>query len=436
MEIEVKKIKDLKPNPLNPRKSSVTQDENLKKSLEKFGVVEPIVFNKQSGYIVGGHFRVRELKKLGYKEVECVIVDLSPDDEKELLIRLNANTGDWDTDLLLQDWDADKLADWGVDIELTEDKEELKETAKRKLSEKFIVPPFSILDTRQGYWQERKRFWRELINDNGESRFESMGYFNPEYKEKNNLQTGFKSIGQSVSLLDPVLSEIINNWFGLPNSKTFDCFAGDSVFGYVSSYLGNQFTGIELRKEQADLNNKRIKGFNSKYICDDGQNVLKHIEKNSQDLLFSCPPYFNLEVYSDLKNDASNQKEYRDFLKILENAFTDSIKCLKENRFAVIVVGDIRDKKGAYRRFVDDIKDIFKINNTILYNSLILIEQIGTKAMTVNKSMDNRKIGKCHQNVLVFFKGDPKKIKEIYPKIEYASEDLEPFAMDNGNEPE
>jgi ParB-like chromosome segregation protein Spo0J len=116
MEIEVKKIKDLKPNPLNPRKSSVTQDENLKKSLEKFGVVEPIVFNRRSGYIVGGHFRVRELKKLGYKEVECVIVDLNEQDEKELLIRLNANTGDWDTDLLLQDWDADKLADWGVDM--------------------------------------------------------------------------------------------------------------------------------------------------------------------------------------------------------------------------------------------------------------------------------------------------------------------------------
>ena len=116
MEIQLKKLKDLKPNPLNPRKSSITQDENLKKSLEKFGVVEPIVFNKQSGYIVGGHFRVRELKKLGYKEVECVIVDLNEQDEKELLIRLNANTGDWDTDLLLQDWDADKLADWGVDL--------------------------------------------------------------------------------------------------------------------------------------------------------------------------------------------------------------------------------------------------------------------------------------------------------------------------------
>jgi len=77
MIIEKKKLKDLKPNPINPRKSSVTQDENLRKSLEKFGVVEPIVFNKQSGYIVGGHFRVRELIKMGVKEVECVIVDLN-----------------------------------------------------------------------------------------------------------------------------------------------------------------------------------------------------------------------------------------------------------------------------------------------------------------------------------------------------------------------
>lgn len=139
MEIEVKKIKDLKPNPLNPRKSSVTQDENLKKSLEKFGVVEPIVFNKQSGYIVGGHFRVRELKKLGYKEVECVIVDLNEQDEKELLIRLNANTGDWDTDLLLQDWDADKLADWGVDMPIfeTDYSEKNKEIDTDFLNDKF-----------------------------------------------------------------------------------------------------------------------------------------------------------------------------------------------------------------------------------------------------------------------------------------------------------
>ena len=116
MIIEKKKISDLKPAPYNPRKSNEKQEANLKKSLEKFGVVEPIVFNKQTGHIVGGHFRIRELKKLGYKEVDCVIVDLNEDDEKELNIRLNANTGEWDWDTLANEWNVEELSEWGIDI--------------------------------------------------------------------------------------------------------------------------------------------------------------------------------------------------------------------------------------------------------------------------------------------------------------------------------
>ena len=116
MLIEKKKINELKPAPYNARKSSEKQEANLKASLEKFGVVEPVIFNKQTGYIVGGHFRVRELKKLGVKEVDCVIVDLNEADEKELNIRLNANTGDWDWEMLANEWDADELEEWGLDL--------------------------------------------------------------------------------------------------------------------------------------------------------------------------------------------------------------------------------------------------------------------------------------------------------------------------------
>ncbi len=96
---------------------------------------------------------------------------------------------------------------------------------------------------------------------------------------------------------------------------------------------------------------------NARYICDDGQNVAQHFEPESQDLLFSCPPYFDLEKYSDLPNDASNQGSYEDFIKILENAFTGAVSCLKENRFAAICVGDVRDKNtGFYYDFCGDIK--------------------------------------------------------------------------------
>jgi DNA modification methylase len=126
MIIEKKKISDLIPAPYNPRQSTAKQEQHLKESLEKFGLVEPIIFNKQTGYIVGGHFRVRELKKLGIKEIECVIVDLNEADEKELNIRLNANTGSWDWDTLANDWDVVDLEAWGLDIPQFDTVEELE----------------------------------------------------------------------------------------------------------------------------------------------------------------------------------------------------------------------------------------------------------------------------------------------------------------------
>lgn len=116
MIIEKKKIADLIPAPYNPRQSTAKQEQHLKESLEKFGLVEPIIFNKQTGYIVGGHFRVRELKKMGVKQIECVVVDLNEDDEMELNIRLNANTGSWDWDALANDWEVVDLNAWGLEI--------------------------------------------------------------------------------------------------------------------------------------------------------------------------------------------------------------------------------------------------------------------------------------------------------------------------------
>lgn len=236
-------------------------------------------------------------------------------------------------------------------------------------------------------------------------------------------------MNNGVSILDPVLAELACKWFGVDGGTAFDCFAGDTVFGYVAAALGMHFTGIELRQEQADINNKRVEGMTAHYICDDGQNVAKHFEPNSQDLFFSCPPYYDLEVYSDLPNDASNQATYEDFLAIIRNAFTAAAGILKENRFAVIVAGDIRDKDGFYYGFPDDIKAIMKAAGLRLYNELILVEPLGSLPQRVVRYMRNRKVGKCHQNVMVFYKGDPERISETFKPIEYESKDLESFGL-------
>ena len=144
MIIEKKQIADLIPAPYNPRQSTAKQEKHLKESLEKFGMVEPIIFNKQTGYIVGGHFRVRELKKLGIKEIECVIVDLNEDDEKELNIRLNANTGSWDWDTLANDWEVVDLEAWGLEIPFYD--EEVKEEQSKEEDFKTLELNFNAFD--------------------------------------------------------------------------------------------------------------------------------------------------------------------------------------------------------------------------------------------------------------------------------------------------
>lgn len=145
-------------------------------------------------------------------------------------------------------------------------------------------------------------------------------------------------------------------------------------------------------------------------------------------MYFSCPPYYDLEVYSDKPEDASNQETYEEFYQILDTAFRNAVKCLKENRFAVVVCGDIRDKKtGAYYGFPDDIKKTFIDCGCILYNELILVDPVGTARFRAKRLMRTRKATKVHQNVLVFYKGDTKKISSIYQDLgaEYESGDME-----------
>ena len=396
--------------------------------------------------------------------------DLSEDEQREFIIKDNVGYGEWDMDALANEWDAEELDDWGLDVWQNKEWENGESSgatnskpANASLNDRFIAPPFSILDTRKGYWQERKKKWRELIGDNGESRNDTL-ITSPEIKYKDlyqrtrqhreELGISFKEyldkyvpddvkereaskvLSAGVSLLDPVMAEIVCRWFGQDNCKTFDCFAGDSVFGYVSAHLGNEFIGIELRPEQAQLNNERVEGMTASYINDDGQNVAQHIAPESQDLLFSCPPYFDLEKYSDLENDASNQDSYEDLIKILENAFKAAVGCLKDNRFAVIVVGDVRDKStGFYYDFCGDIKRIFKEAGMPLYNEIILVESGASTALRAGRYMESRKVAKMHQNILVFYKGKTKEIKNNFKKIEYASEDLERFKVDTGDEP-
>ena len=316
------------------------------------------------------------------------------------------------------------------------------------LMEKFGIPPFSIFDTMQGYWQKRVKEWKSLgikseIGRGGDltfnidrSDYDDNSKVHMAYTSKGDSsclsEEGAKKYGrkaQQTSIFDPVVCELVYTWFMPKNGdKVLDCFAGGSVRGIVASALGKSYTGIDLRQEQIEANRmqfedirKNFSGISFKdinWICGDSLHVKRLVNEEKFDLLFSCPPYYDLEVYSNDENDLSNLESYDDFLLLYKKIIFRSCSLLNEDSFACFVVGDIRDKNGCYRNFVGDTVSIFKDAGLNYYNEIILVNSAGTLPIRINRQFNSgRKIGKRHQNILVFYKGNPKNIKDKFGDV-------------------
>lgn len=376
-------------------------------------------------------------------------------------------------------------------------------TGRASLADRFLVPPFSVLDARQGYWQKRKREWLALgirseigrgenaLGLSEEARQGDLNHYRDENKAapgggalplvkgkdgyrsrgahpipgggtgKNSAymfktEAGYKSLkeqqqaqgkrfakaynigmqgckendwsveddqGSGTSIFDPVLCEIAYRWFCPTGGRVLDPFAGGSVRGIVAAMLGRSYRGVELRPEQKDANDEQ-----ADHICPDAQhesrlswvvgNALDTVnllcpprgptEDTMYDLVFSCPPYFDLERYSDDPRDLSTM-DYPAFLFSYRDIIKQCVYLLKEDRFACFVVGDVRNREnGVYRGFVNHTIDAFGDAGLELYNEAILLTSVGSLPIRVGKQFTaSRKLGKTHQNVLVFVKGDP-----------------------------
>jgi DNA modification methylase len=188
--------------------------------------------------------------------------------------------------------------------------------------------------------------------------------------------------------------------------------------------LGLPYTGIELRPPQKEANERqwaRIGQYKAardkpapKWVEGDALDTHRLLAGQEFDLLFSCPPYGDLEIYSDDPRDLSNMGE-QEFFVTYHRIIRRTVKLLRDNRFACFVVGDYRNKAGFYYNFPGTTIDYFMRAGMELYNEAVLVTSVGSLPIRVGRQFTSgRKLGKGHQNVLVFYKGDPKAIKEIY----------------------
>lgn len=272
------------------------------------------------------------------------------------------------------------------------------------LRDRFIEPPFSVLDTKSGNWQRRKKLWiaKGIKSEIGRKEKMTFGKFNPIHGNENR----FDDI--STSIFDPALCEVLYNWFCVPGGSILDPFAGGSVRGVVANYLGYKYTGVDIRNEQIDSNREQALDIlpvdnQPQWYVGDSNIILNDTWQTKFDMVFSCPPYADLEVYSDLDGDISN-KPYNQFLELYESIIQKSCKLLKSGGYACFVVGEVRDKKGDYIGFVPDTIKAFQKSGMKFYNECILLNSLGSASMRANGNMKSQKLVKVHQNILVFKK--------------------------------
>lgn len=443
LKIEYLETASLIPYARNAKLHSDTQIAQIAGSIKEFGFASPVLIDDE-GVIIAGHGRVLAAQRLAMPQVPCVrLSHLTEAQRKAYRIadnRLAEIGGGWNEELLrieldeLTDrlgFDTDIIGFSGDEIAALASAADTPQ-GSGALSDRFGAPPFSVFDARAGWWQQRKDEWLAFGLKSEEGRGDELLFSSDTAKNFGRLRGGTQPKGTSI--FDPVLCELLCTWFCASGGLVLDPFAGGSVRGIVASELGRRYVGVDLRAEQVEANRAQ-----AALLCapphplpawhvGDSRNIRDILATTADapaahalraDFLFSCPPYADLEVYSDDPADISTL-DYPAFLAAYRAIIRESAALLRDDRFACFVVGDIRDPAtGNYRNFVSDTIAAFHAAGLALYNEAILVTMAGSLPLRVGKQFAvARKLGKTHQNVLVFVKGDPRRAAEACGEME------------------
>jgi hypothetical protein len=249
-----------------------------------------------------------------------------------------------------------------------------------------------------------------------------------------NAITGQETL-TGTSIFDPVLCELAYRWFSAPGMSVLDPFAGGSVRGITAALLHRRYMGVDLRDIQVRANRDQGREILTRgepmprWVAGDSNEVLATAPREAFDLILSCPPYADLEVYSDDPRDISGM-EYPEFCRVHREIISKAAEALKPDRFAAWVISDVRDKKGFYRGLVAETIQAFEAAGLRLYNEAIILDPVGSAAVRAGRIfLGGRKLTRMHQHLLVFTKGDWKRAtlavspQEIVLEVPSTSED-------------
>lgn len=235
----------------------------------------------------------------------------------------------------------------------------------------------------------------------------------------------FSALEAGTSIFDPVLAEASYRWYSPAGGLVLDPFAGGACRGIVAWKCGRRYVGVELRHEQVDANvqdaARIVPGWaestqrprTPEWVQGDSGVVLQlHPDPlvhswGPYDMLYTCPPYYDLEQYSDDPRDLANADDYGAFRQAYTAILGHACRLLGEGRYAVVVVGEARDKDGNEYGLVKDTQLALEQGGLVQHGSFIVVNPLGTLPLRHGKQWaSSRAPGRHHQVVLVYRKGD------------------------------
>lgn len=284
----------------------------------------------------------------------------------------------------------------------------------------------NVWNSIKGDWLHAKKGWNSLIEQAGER----AGIANPKFASREgcwqgengfaNVVTGHSHNGNA-SVLDPVACEVILRFF-MPTDgrRVYNPFGGGVQFGFVTGFYGYEYVSSEIRQNQCDANNALCAAFASaRWIKSDSST---YDPDGMFDLVFTCPPYYKVEEYLDYDGKApageiNSLESYDEFRDTLFAGYRKAIAHLNDNRFFVVMTGDSRDKNGAYHCSEAETVMFFKGEGLSVYNQIVYLECEFTRLAHAKKTLNMRKFPKREQKIIVAYKGDISKIKDLFPKV-------------------
>lgn len=288
----------------------------------------------------------------------------------------------------------------------------------KEVKELLKITPTNVWDSTKAKWITQKKKWNELINTAGEI----AGVKNPAYATRENCLYPDSiplSMNGGASVLDPFVCELLVKLFmPIKGKKIYNPFGGGVQMGFVAGFFDYEYLATEIRKNQCDVNNQICGAFQlkSKWIQ---ANSAEYIPEDEYDMIFLCPPYYKVEKYVDYdgnspQGELNSMGSYEEFKTALFAGIDKSIECLKDNCFICIMIGDSRDKNGAYYGIEAETELHLKNLGLHLYNRIVYIEKAGSSSLLAGRSIETRKLRKREQKIIVAFKGNLNNIKTLF----------------------